>query len=206
MMIRILLLAALSFRVIPGALSQGGSHTGRNAYAWLANTPRAVTPAKPHPQIARLLQAVEGTWSIREELAPDASSPNGTTGAGTIVWRPGPGGYSVVEEYRSKQGEEDISGLGELWWDDAAGGYHTIWCDSTNRGGCIDFKNQARWVGEKLVLQEDYEVNGKKFTFREEFGDIGPDHFTQTLYGGHPGGPLKVDQTIHATRAKGSSR
>jgi hypothetical protein len=206
MMMRILLLAGLNLCLVRGGSAQGGPQKTGSASASPASTPEDMTPAKPHPQITRLLQALGGTWSIKEELAPDASSPNGKTGAGTIVWRPGPGGYSVVEEYRSKQGKESISGLGELWWDDAAGGYHTIWCDSTNPGGCIDFKDQARWEGEKLVLQEDYEVNGKKFTFREEFGDIGPDHFTQTLYGGHPGGPLKVDQTIHATRAKGPSR
>ena len=164
------------------------------------------TETKVHPEITRLLHALEGTWSITEELAPDKEAPKGKSGTGTIVWRPGPGGFSVVEEYRSKQGEEVVTGLGELWWDEAANGYHTIWCDSTNPGGCIDFKNLAKWEGATLVLQEDYEANGRRFTFREEFSDITADHFTQTLYGGSVGAPLKVDQTIHATRAKGAGR
>jgi hypothetical protein len=163
-------------------------------------------PAKPDPQITLLLRALEGTWSIKEELAADATSPSGKTGAGTIIWRPGPGGYSAIEEYSSKQGDETVSGLGELWWDDTVKGFHTIWCDSTNPGGCIDFKNSAHWEDSKLVLQEDYEVKGKKFTFREEFGDIGNDKFTQILYGGPAGGPLKVDQTIHAERVKSGGR
>jgi len=81
------------------------------------------------------------------------------------------------------------------------GGYRTIWCDSTNPGGCISFKNLARWDGEQLVLVEDYEINGKKFTFKEVFGDITPGTFTQTLYGGDGGGTLKVDQTIRATKS-----
>ena len=157
---------------------------------------------KPNAQIVRVLEVLEGKWSIKDELAPDKNSPNGKTGTGTIIWRPGPGRYSVIEEFRSQQGDEEVTGLGEFWWDDAVNGYHTIWCDSTNPGGCIDFKNPAHWEGSKLVLQEDYEIKGKQFTFREEFTDFRPSGFTQTLYGGEVGGPLKVDEVIHATRMK----
>jgi hypothetical protein len=88
-----------------------------------------------------------------------------------------------------------------FWWDDSAGGYRTIWCDSTNPGGCIAFKNVAHWHGAQLVLVEDYEMNGKRFTFKEVFGDITPGTFTQTLYGAEAGGPLKVDQIIRATKS-----
>ncbi len=156
--------------------------------------------AKPDSQIDRLLRALEGTWSITEVLAPDASAPKGKTGVGTIIWRPGPGGYSVIEEYRSKQEYEVVTGLAVFWWEEAAQGYSTIWCDSTNPGGCIDFKNAAKWEGSQLVLQENYVVHAKSYTFEEVFGDITADTFTQTLHGGEVGSPLKVDQTIHAKR------
>lgn len=161
-------------------------------------------PAKagpqPGPQIERLIKTFDGGWAITEELAPDASSPKGKTGNGDIIWRLGPGGFSLIEEYRSKQGNAEIRGMGVFWWDDAAQGYRTIWCDSTNPGGCIDFKNVARWEGSNLVLQEDYETNGKKFTFKEVFSDISITKFTQTLYGAEVGHELKVDQVIHADR------
>jgi hypothetical protein len=170
------------------------SGNGGVASARVSVASKAAANPKPGPQIERLVTAFEGTWAITEELGPDASSPKGKTGAGTIIWRPGPGGYSAVEEYRSKQGDEEVSGLGELWWDDTAQGYHTIWCDSTNPGGCIDFKNAAKWDGPNLVLQEDYESNGKKFTFKEVFSDISTTSFTQTLYGAEVGHELKVDQ------------
>jgi len=159
---------------------------------------------KPDSQVKRLLRAFDGTWSITDELAPDTSSPKGKTGTGTIVWHPGPGGFSVIEEFRSKQGEVEVTGLGAFWWDELANGFHTIWCDSTNPGGCIDFKNTARWDGSNLVLQEDYEAHGKKYTFKEVFGDITANSFTQTLYGGESGGLLKVDETIHAKRRTSS--
>jgi hypothetical protein len=177
-----------------------GAQAGEKALASQQTAAAKASRPKPSAQITRLLQSLEGTWSIKDELAPDKNSPDGKTGIGTIVWRPGPGGFSVIEEFRSQQGDEEVTGLGEFWWVDTANGYHTIWCDSTNPGGCIDFKNSARWEGSKLVLEEDYEINRKKFTFREEFTDFTATTFTQTLYGGPLGGPLKVDETIHATR------
>jgi hypothetical protein len=156
--------------------------------------------AKGSPQIEKLLRAFEGTWSINEKFAPDASSPNGATGGGQIVWRAGPGRFSVIEEYRSKRESAEVTGLGVFWWDEAAQGYRTIWCESTNPGGCITFKNVARWEGPQLVLVEDYEVSGKKVIFKEVFGDIAAGGFTQTLYGGEAGKELKVDQTIQAKK------
>jgi hypothetical protein len=164
------------------------------------------TPApKPGPQMEKLLRTFEGAWSIDETLAPEPSAPNGTTGEGQIVWRPGPGGFSLIEDYQSKQGDRQVTGLAVFWWDDAAKGYRTMWCDSTNPGGCISFKSVARWNGSQLILVEDYEVNGKKFTFREVFGDITPGTFTQILYGGEAGS-MKVDQTIRATKSSPGAR
>lgn len=150
-------------------------------------------------QAAKLLRALEGKWSITEDLAP-ATSPSGGEGKGQIIWRAGPGGYSVVEDYQSKEGDRDVRGLGVLWWDDAAHGFRTIWCDSTNPGGCISFKNVIHWEAANLVLVEDYEIKGKRFTFKEVFDDITPQSFTQTLYGAEAGAPLKVDQVIYAKR------
>lgn len=201
---RLLLASAslgLALTVSPRAgTAQMAGKADIRVYAEAQPVPRL--EVKAGPEIARLLHELSGTWSISEELAPDASSPKRKVGKGTIIWRPGPGGFSAVEEYRSQQGDEEITGLGAFWWDEAAHGYHTIWCDSTNPGGCIDFKNTARWEGETLVLQEDYDVHGKKYAFKEVFGDITSDTFTQTLYGGEAGGPLKIDEVIRARKVK----
>lgn len=168
-------------------------------YAEARSTKKAQEP-RPGAQTEKLLKSLQGVWTITDKLSPDASNPQGVTGAGTIVWRAGPGGYSAVEEFRSKQGQNDVTGLGMMWWDKSANGYHTIWCDSTNPTGCIDFKNAAQWQRADLVLQEDYESNGKKFTFREVFGEITANSFKQTLYGGEAGKDLKVDEVIEARR------
>jgi hypothetical protein len=178
----------------------------KNGQGQAAAVPAPAAP-KGSPQIEKLLRTFEGTWSIKEVFAPDAGSPNGATGEGQIVWRPGPGRFSVIEEYWSKRGSTGATGLGVFWWDGAAPGYRTIWCDSTNPGGCISFKNVARWQGPRLVLVEDYEVHEKKVVFEEVFGDLSPGAFTQTLYGGAAGKELKVDQIIRATKEmRGSAR
>lgn len=189
---RAIAIGLLAFVVVGMAVTQ----TGQGQVA------RERVPAEPKssPQIEKMLGAFEGTWSIKEKFAPDAGSPNGAMGEGQIVWRAGPGGFSVLEEYESKRGSGEVTGLGVFWWDEAARGYRTIWCDSTNPGGCISFKNVARWEGPLFVLVEDYEVQGKKVIFKEVFGDIAPGAFTQTLYGGESGKELSVDQTIQATK------
>ena len=186
-----------------GVLAAWSNHPKRLVLSGMVS-PSSGGPAerRADPAIERLLKAFEGTWSITDELTADAKSPQGRDCKGTIIWRPGPGGFSVIEDFRSMQGDEDVSGLGVLWWDPSAQGYHTIWCDSTNPGGCIDFKNTARWEGQTLVLQEDYDLHGKRYTFKEVFGAITSDAFTQTLYGGEAGGPLKVDEVIRAKKVK----
>ena len=123
------------------------------------------------------------------------------------MWRAGPGRFSVIEEYCSKRGSAEVTGLGVFWWDEAAQGYRTIWCESTNPRGCISFKKVARWEGPQLVLVEEYEVNGKRVIFKEVFGDIAPGAFTQTLYGGESGKELNVDQIIQAAKVtQGSAK
>ncbi|MGA7474431.1 MAG: hypothetical protein WBV26_11415 [Candidatus Sulfotelmatobacter sp.] len=201
--IEVLVLSALGFAI--GQTDQKPPETPEAKPSAHGTKADPASEPKPDPQIERLLRALGGTWSIKEKLAPDAASPRGATGEGKIVWRRGPGGFSVIEDYQSKQGSREITGLGVFWWDEAVQGYRTIWCDSTNPGGCINFKHVARWAGEQLILVEDYEINGKKFTFKEVFGNITLGAFTQTLYGGESSKELKVDQTIQATKLPGSA-
>jgi hypothetical protein len=203
--VRIVFLMAMVY-LMTSAYGIGQDSKDQGAKGGAAKSSATTPESTPQLEAAKVLRALEGTWSITENLAPDATSPNGGKGEGREVWRSGPGGYSVVEEYQSRGGNRDISGLGVLWWDDAAHGFRTIWCDSTNPTGCISFKHPIHWEGANLVLVEDYEMKGKKFTFKEVFGDITPQSFTQTLYGAEAGSPLKVDQVIYAKRVAAAGK
>jgi hypothetical protein len=134
-----------------------------------------------------------GTWAIKSEYAPSKEMPNGDTGKGLEEWRPGPGGYSLIEEFQEKNANGEISGFGPVWWDADLQGQRFVWCESTNPRGCELSKNVAKWEGNRLVYREDREENGTPMTHEEVFEDITPVSFLQILSEGPAGGGLKAD-------------
>lgn len=114
--------------------------------------------------------------------------------------RAGPGGLSLIEEYHSTGDEGEISGLGVAWWDKEAGRFQVTWCDSTNSSACSAMKKGARWEGNAVVAENEWEDAGKHFVFKEVFSNLAENSFTQTLYQGEAGSDLKRLATIVATR------
>lgn len=161
----------------------------------------ASSPA-PGSEIRRLVDALSGTWSITLKIEPNASLPKGGVGKGKEVWRPGPGGLSLIEDYFSTGDEGKISGLGVAWWDNNLQRYEVTWCDGGNPDGCVLIKHGAKWEGSKVVAIDEWQKNGKKFTLKEVFSDITPNSFKQTLYQGESGGELKMFMSILATKVR----
>jgi len=126
--------------------------------------------------------------------------PNGGTRAGTEIWRLGPGGLSVIEEYREKNEKGEVEGLGVAWWDAKAQVQRFVWCDNSITGGCYVSKEVAKWDGESLVWKEEQENAGKKRMYSEVFRNITPTSFTQLL-----GEGLKTTVTIRATKLSGGT-
>ena len=162
---------------------------------------RQETVAKPGPEMQRLLRAFEGTWDIRETYEPSEWAPSGGSGRGREVFRAGPGGSSMVEDYRSTTPAGELSGLSVTWWDGKANGYRAIWCDSRSPGGCTIMSKLAKWEGDRFVLGDELERDGKRIVLREVLSDITPTSFTQTLYQGEAGGEPKRMLTIRATKS-----
>jgi len=173
---------------------------------FVQSAPPAAMP-QPGPEMQRLVKTFVGTWTLSETYEPSERMPSGGAGReGQQIWRAGPGGLSLIEEYRSKSPSGEISGLSVTWWDDKAQGYRALWCVNTNPGGCVAMANLAKWEGDQFVLGDEFERNGKKFTFREVVSDITPTSFTQTLYQGESGGELKRMMTIRATKVASGKR
>jgi ketosteroid isomerase-like protein len=154
------------------------------------------------PEVMNLML---GTWAIKSEYAPSKEVPNGDMGEGIEVWRAGPGGHSVIEEFQEKNANGEISSLGPFWWDPDLQGLRFLWCDSTNPRGCELSRSVAKWEGNRLVYREDREENGKQMTHEEVFEDITPVSFLQILSEGPAGGELKRIATIHATKVLGAT-
>lgn len=156
---------------------------------------------QPPPEMHKLVKALSGTWSIREKYEPDEWTPNGGVGEGTEVWRPGPGGFTLIEEYHSKNPAGETFGLSLAWWDDKAQRYQSLWCVNSNPQGCQTGFTLA-WEGNKIVVTSEFERDGKDFAWHEVVSDITPTSFTQTADIGPIGGKSKRWLTIHATKMK----
>lgn len=175
--------------------------SGVSVLAVAAEKPASEAAPKPAPEMQRLLQALSGTWSISYRYEPVSDAPSRGTGQGEEIYRAGPGGLSIQEEFRAVEPGGEVTGHGVAWWDQSARGFRAIWCDNSNPNGCGVMAKLAEWQGLNFVLQDQWEVDGKRMLFKEVFSDITPTSFTQTIYGGEIGTELKKTMIIKATRA-----
>ena len=156
-----------------------------------------LTMPGPHVQNFML-----GTWSIKVRYPPTPLTPKGDAGEGTEIWRPGPGGRSVIEEYREKNSKGEVEGLGVAWWDKDAQGQRFVWCESSNPDGCYVSKAVAKWDGGDLVWKEEQETDGVKRAYAEAFRQIKSDSFLQELQEGDNLQNLRTTAMITANRIK----
>ena len=156
---------------------------------------------KPSPEMQKLSKMVVGTWSTTEKHEPSPWAPKGATGKGTVVFKNGPGGLSLVQDYKSSGAMGSFAGHGVMWWDAKAGGYQGIWCDSMTPAGCQISKGVAKWEGNNLVGTDESEMMGHKMAMKETWSDVTADSFTFAMDGGPPGGEMKRMMTIKYTRA-----
>lgn len=184
------------WRIIGGM----GCAVPRSAGQSAESQPRTMPTSQPSPEMKRLVKALSGRWSISLKVEPSERLPKGGGGKGEEVWKPGPGGFSLIEDYHSTGDEGEITGHGVAWWDEGAQRYQVTWCDNGNPTGCIVMKHGAKWVGNEVVAMNEWEGSGKKFVFKEVFSDITPTSFKQSLYQGESLGELKPVVVIHATK------
>lgn len=162
-----------------------------------ANAQQTLT--MPGPDVQNLML---GTWEINVAYPP-GSGTRADTGKGTEIWRPGPGGSSVIEEYREKNAHGEVAGVAIAWWGKKAQGQRFVWCDNSIPDGCYVSKEVAKWDGNDLVWREEQALAGTNRVYSETFKDITADSFTQILQEGDPGQPLQNTATISAKRKSG---
>jgi len=156
----------------------------------------------PGPELQNFML---GTWRTEAQYERTAEMPNGGTAFGTEIWRPGPGGMSVIEESSEKNAQGDMAGLAVAWWDAKAQGQRFVWCDNRNTDGCYVSKEVAKWNGTSLEWKEEQEHDGRRRMYSEVFRDITPTSFTQVLGEWEPGEAPKTTVTIRATKLLGGT-
>src|SRR5215470_10615770 len=79
--------------------------------------------AKPSPEMQKLSKIVVGTWSTTEKMEPAPLAPKGASGKGTATFKNGPGGLSLIQDYKSSGTMGSFTGHGVMWWDPQACGF-----------------------------------------------------------------------------------
>ena len=173
-----------------------------------ANAQSLTSVPKPSSEIVGLTKALQGEWSLNVKFEPSPSSTNGLANTGEETWRPGPGGFTLLEEEHLRMPERELFLLGIVWWNTATKSFRGMECQNLLPYTC-DVKGAQNditmnWDGKQFVIDEMETSNsGKKSVWHEVWSDITPTSFVQTGEYGDPGGPRKRLFTIHATRVTG---
>lgn len=172
---------------------------------------QSLTPAPgPSAEVAGLTKALEGKWALSVKFEPSTSTPNGSVNTGEETWRPGPGGFTLLEGEHLRMPDGDLFLLGVVWWNAATKALQGMECQNRLPYTC-DVKGaqndiKMSWDGKQLVIDEmETSKAGKKSAWHEVWSDITPSSFTQTGEYGPPGGAMQRLFTIHATRVPSSS-
>jgi hypothetical protein len=158
---------------------------------------------QPAPAILTLTKLLAGRWTTQEKYEPMFLTPAGGVGAGEEVFRAGPGGFTLLEDYHTKTPAGELFGTGIVWWDQARGLQH-LWCINVYPDGCEMFppppQPGPQWDGKQLVIHLEEEQEGKKIVWKEVISDITANSFTQTADIGDSDAHLARWFTIHAVR------
>jgi hypothetical protein len=160
-------------------------------------------PPQPADAIQTLTNALAGTWTTSEKYEPVGPTPHGGMGKGEAVWRPGPGGFTLLEEYHAQTPIGELFGFGIVWWDSTRELQH-LWCINVNPTGCEMFPGPPlpgpKWDGKQLLIDTEVVLGGKKFSWREVIGDITPTSYAVTVDIGDSRAALTRWLTSRATK------
>jgi uncharacterized protein DUF1579 len=160
------------------------------------------TATKQAAEMQKALQAMQGTWSTKAVFEKSEMMPNGGTDTGTAVFKPGPGGLSMTQEYHSKGAMGNFHGMGLTWFDPKDGNFHSIWCDGMTPSGCAE-AGVGKWDGDKIVMNTKFDMGGKSLDMHSTLGPFEGNTFTYHEDVGE-NGQLKPMMTITYTKKSGA--
>lgn len=153
-------------------------------------TPAAPPPA---PEMEKLAKRLVGTWEVREKHEPSPWSAGGE-GQGRETYRLGPGGHSLIGDYRSSGPlGRNFRAQGIVTWDAGEKVYKMFWVNSLLPG---DLLGRGRWQGSDLVWESEYSSGEKKIREKVVVSDITPTSSTDRYYQSVDGGEMKLLMTL----------
>jgi hypothetical protein len=132
---------------------------------------------QPAPEMKHLSDLV-GTWDVEESHEASPWMPKASKGAGVATFTRGPGGLSVIVDYKSTSGPlPTFQGHGFMSWDANQKVYKSAWTDVMTPGITT---STGRQQGSDYVYESEAEMQGRKFKVREVISNITPKSFTST--------------------------
>jgi hypothetical protein len=113
---------------------------------------------KPPAEIQKMMPML-GTWSATIKTEPGPWAPKGGTDKGSMIVKKGPGGFSIMQEFKSNGSTGPFVGHGNIWWDKNANHFGDLWCDSI--AGCTLASSQMEG-DKKWTVDMNGEMQGKK--------------------------------------------
>jgi uncharacterized protein DUF1579 len=152
---------------------------------------------KPAPEMQPVLSTV-GNWSATITNEPSEWSPKGSVDKGSMNVTKGPGGLSVVQDFRSKGAMGAYQGHGIIYWDNLAKQQKNLWCD--NLSGCSEgtskMEGDKKWSAEMMGEFQGKKVKTISHGTLADDGNSMHEEFTQST----DGGPEKKMMTIDYKR------
>ena len=145
----------------------------------------AFASSQPADAIKTLTAALTGRWKTKEKYDRfDALGVAALASDGEYVWRPGPGGLTLLEDYRATTPIGELIGFGVIWWDHTRQ-LQSLWCANIDPAGCGMFPRAPlpgpQWNGKELVLDNEVDLAGKTFAWREVITITSATTFTVTI-------------------------
>jgi hypothetical protein len=153
-------------------------------------------PAKPGPEMQKL-QFLNGDWNTVATYPKSALFPDGGEEQGTFSSHPGPGGFSMVSDFKADGLEGPIQGLSVRTWDPRANGYIEY---TFGNGFAGAFLQLGHWEGDNLIFEGQFDNAGGPIGFRQSIHADGPDSITLQEWFSQNGGEMQLMQTTKATR------
>jgi hypothetical protein len=179
------------------ALAGAAMPQAQNSATATASAPKL---PKPSPEIEKLKKLFLGNWSSSEEFAPVPNFPKARRGTGTDLMRSGPGGLSVVSEYRSQNPAGKFYGLGVYTWDEKNQSYTLYWIDNVSPDPKMF---SGKWEGAQLIFTLETTLDDKATYIKQTYSDFTPWSFSFTQEASIEGGPLARQATVHFRRMGG---
>lgn len=198
---KLLVLCAMALLTVSALAQEKPAAKKKAAPAKQQQAMAAMPTVKPSPEMQKLTKALSGKWTQVTKMETMGNMP-ASEAKGTATFYRGPGGLSLIEEFRSEGGAMgNFTGHGITYWDATAKNFTGLWCDSGSPSGCGP-AGTSNWDGDKVVgFMEMPDPSGKMQKYRMTYSDIKPDSVTFLMEAPGEGDTYKPMMTIVYTRA-----